>query len=380
MIVFASLGWHQGFKALFLMPIFVTVLILNASHKFRYSKFLFIYGVLLIVFVMTLADRRTGIEYLLMATACSSVLIFESVLAIITTFFIAAGSYMFYAWFDTVHPFVEDPLMPYSIVKQTFLFISVFMVMIQSALFRSIINTFGKKLESTNHELKASNQELLTLKDQLDWIVKQKSTELKSYMDAIDIHVYSAVIDRTGKILKANVPFLHAVGYSKEELIGQNFEILNSGYHSKLFFKELYRRISDGQTWRGEIQEKTKSGNLIWTDSVVLPLTQQKFPSNYYLILSLPITQRKIVENERIKASNILETIAFRTSHKIRGPLVRLLGLTDLVQKGMIRQEELSFIASNILQAGRDLDTYTSELTQYVNERQKTFATNPLGS
>lgn len=62
--------------------------------------------------------------------------------------------------------------------------------------------------------------------------------------------------------------------YKKEELVGQNHSILNSGYHSKGFFRNLWKTIGRGEVWRGEIQNRAKDGTYYWIIGLIQPLSQ----------------------------------------------------------------------------------------------------------
>lgn len=123
--------------------------------------------------------------------------------------------------------------------------------------------------------------------------VRQELIE-KQY--AIDQAVIVAVTDLTGSITYANENFCGISGYSHEELLGRNHRILNSGTHSREFFRDMYRCIARGEVWRGELCNKSKSGALYWVDTVITPQLGIDGKPIAYMAIRIDITARKHAE------------------------------------------------------------------------------------
>lgn len=372
--VFVSAGSYSALESLPIALVMLIVLWLNSKKRFEAAKGFMVFFLILVVLGMALSDRRTGTEYVLIVLACSSILIFDEVLKIFLGFVFSLTCFAFYLWYDTNYEFVPDPTVPYVYMKNVVMLTSACAVAIQLLVFRSLINKYAEDLQeahkkglTTNEELKASNDELHSLSEQLDWIVKQKSNELQSYIDAINVHVYSAVTDTSGTILKVNEPLMKVTGYCEAELIGKNMSMLHAHYQEDEFYSNGAQFHSENKTWRGEVKKKRKDGSHFWVDKVIIPLKNASVTANYFLILALPITERKEAEEQKERISMMLEDIAFRASHKVRGPIARIQGLMNLMENGYIEKEEMSTIFKFLRISIDEMDVATRELTRFVN-------------
>jgi two-component system sensor histidine kinase/response regulator len=126
--------------------------------------------------------------------------------------------------------------------------------------------------------------------------IRAVNNELFERQFAIDQHAIVAITNLAGIITYANEKFCNISGYSKEELIGKNHRIINSGYHPKEFFTEMYASIKKGITWHGEIRNRSKNGNYYWVATTISPLKNSEGKVEKYFAIRTDITKRKSVE------------------------------------------------------------------------------------
>ena len=114
--------------------------------------------------------------------------------------------------------------------------------------------------------------------------------DLKSALDKTSI---VAVTDKQGLIQQVNDQFCEISKYKREELIGQDHRILNSGYHPKSFFKEMWRAIGNGETWQADVCNRAKDGSLYWVKTTIVPFMGQDGKPERYISIRTDITAQK---------------------------------------------------------------------------------------
>lgn len=135
--------------------------------------------------------------------------------------------------------------------------------------------------------------------------LKSVSKELADIQLALNVSTIIATTNSKGTITAVNQKFCELSKYNEEELLGQNHRILNSGYHSKEFFQEMWRTIGRSEVWKGEIQNKAKDGSLYWVGTTIVPFLDEKGKPYKYVSIRTDITKRVSMENELQEAMKL---------------------------------------------------------------------------
>jgi len=112
----------------------------------------------------------------------------------------------------------------------------------------------------------------------------------KSLLDTIHQHAIVSVADAAGTIIDANEAFSRISGYSREELLGRNHRIVNSGQHPPEFWRKLWADISVGRSWQGEICNRAKNGEIYWVNSIIAPILDENGRVQKYISIRTDIT------------------------------------------------------------------------------------------
>ncbi|MEO6680443.1 MAG: EAL domain-containing protein, partial [Pseudomonas sp.] len=156
----------------------------------------------------------------------------------------------------------------------------------------------------------------------------------EKYRRAVDAAAIFSETDLSGRITYVNDQFCIISGYSREELIGQNHRLLNSGLHSADFFATLWRTIALGSVWKGEICNRAKDGSLYWVDSTMVPvLNDTTGRVDRYLSIRFDISEKR----------QLLHSLQWRVGHDVLTGLPNRAFLSDLLDQALefSRQENI---------------------------------------
>ncbi len=140
--------------------------------------------------------------------------------------------------------------------------------------------------------------------------------------------------------------FLKVAKYSREELMGKNHRILKSGTQDDELFVGLWKTISSGNTWKGEITNKAKDGSLYYVSTVITPYKDINGQIEKYVAIRFDISAQK---QQQFQLAEQKEELEMQT------------------QKLQASEEELRVQHSIIQQSNQDLE----ENTQLLEEKNQ---------
>ena len=160
--------------------------------------------------------------------------------------------------------------------------------------------------------------------------------EFANLRSAIDEAAIVAITDRKGVITWVNKKFCAISKYSAEELIGNTHRIINSHFHPPEFFQDMWRTISSGETWEGEVRNRAKDGRLYWVNTTIVPFLDSEGNPEQYVSVRYEITDRKMAEEtlniyaKKLEVSNReLQDFASVAAHDLQEPLRKIQSFSD---------------------------------------------------
>ena len=141
------------------------------------------------------------------------------------------------------------------------------------------------------------------VKMNIEW--REHTAELKDYKYALDVASIVSISNEEGRLIFVNDNFCKLSKYSADELIGQTFSMISSGFHSQEYFTEMVIAMQDGKPYRGEFCNRAKDGSFYWVDTSIVPFLNENGKVYQYLSINHDITKRKeaddkIRENEQL--------------------------------------------------------------------------------
>lgn len=184
---------------------------------------------------------------------------------------------------------------------------------------------------------------------------------------AVHENAIVSVSDISGEIIYVNDNFCQISGYSKSELLGQHHRIVKSGFHDKKFFAEMWKTISQGNIWKGEVKNKRKDGTFYWVLSTIVPLKDADGKVYSYVSIRHDITESKAAKDQLIQASKLssLGEVSAKIAHELCNPLAVIVALAELTALQHKSNDKILDQINKILMAANRMNKLITQMKKY---------------
>ncbi|MCE9652474.1 MAG: PAS domain-containing protein [Nitrosarchaeum sp.] len=153
--------------------------------------------------------------------------------------------------------------------------------------------------------------------------INSKIKNLENIQYALDQTSILVITNTNGDITYVNEKFCKISKYSETEILGKNHRILKSNFHSKEFYENMWKSITNGKIWHGEIKNKAKDGTYFWQKITIIPIFESDGNILQYIAISTDITdQKQWTETQVLRERfELIGELSSRIAHDIRNPL-----------------------------------------------------------
>ncbi|MEO5339964.1 MAG: response regulator [Magnetococcus sp. MYC-9] len=181
--------------------------------------------------------------------------------------------------------------------------------------------------------------------------LKSIQQELEFQKRALDEHAIVSATDARGNITYVNDKFVAISGYARDELLGKNHRMVKSDEHSPEFYRDLWKTITCGSPWHGEVKNLARDGSFYWVRATIVPFLNEKGKPFKYISIRTDVTAMKMLESSLIVAKEQAESAVraksdflANMSHEIRTPMNAIIGLSHLCLQTQLTTRQKDYI------------------------------------
>ena len=183
---------------------------------------------------------------------------------------------------------------------------------------------------------------------------KRKELDLLRFSNVVHYTVNPIQItDALGRMVYVNPAFERATGFSKEELIGSNPNKLSSGKYPKEFWERAWRDINAGKVWTGEIENRRKNGDPLFTQLLISPIVDGEGAVVGFLGTHRDITEQRQLEQQLMHSQKMesIGTLAAGIAHEVGNPLASISSIVQVLLRTLsddFAKEKLGLVQSQV--------------------------------
>jgi len=174
--------------------------------------------------------------------------------------------------------------------------------------------------------------------------LEKSNVLLEQYKKAVDAGAIVSKADINGRITYVNDKFITISGYTQDELIGKNHNIIRSKNTSQTLFEDMWKTIQNKNIWNGHIENRKKDGTSYFVSATIVPILDTNDNIYEYVALRYDITEQVLDKQKAQKAENSKANFLANMSHEIRTPLNAIIGFTKLLLNFDLKQKESKYI------------------------------------